>query len=73
MKTITIGETQYTINDDQETKDKVFEAIVDWMQHPKHWAAHSGEGIMQDDNCDIDAPVLIGDIVDDILKPVVNS
>lgn len=49
----------------QETKDEIFKKIIDWIRERDAW---SGEMICQDDNCQIDAPVLLADIVDDILQ-----
>lgn len=52
----------------EEKKIKVCEAIEAWMK--KHGSpAYSGEGIMQDDDCQIHAPELIADLVDDIIQP----
>lgn len=68
-KQITIGSNQYNINYDPKTAMEVLNKIVEWMEDEKHYAAHSGEGIMQDDNCQIDSPELISDIVDDFLQP----
>lgn len=68
-KEIKIGSCVYHIEYTQEVADAVLNKVIEWMQHPDHYAAHSGEGIMQSDNTVIDAPELISDIVDDILKP----
>jgi hypothetical protein len=68
-KEIKIGSCVYRIEYTQEVADAVLNKVIEWMQHPDHYAAHSGEGIMQSDNTVIDAPELISDIVDDILKP----
>src|SRR5687767_7399701 len=69
MRQIKIGERNYVVQDGAEVATQVLEKIFEWMQHKKHYAAHSGEGIMQDDNCTIDAPELISDIIDGILMP----
>ena len=69
MKEITIGGYTYQINYSQETADAVLDKIIEWMCKKSHSASTCGEGIMQDDNCQTDAPELISDIVDDILKP----
>lgn len=66
---IKIGDSKYSILADEQAKQDVFDKIIAWMQDKRHYAAHSGEGIMQDDNCTIDAPELISDIIDDILRP----
>lgn len=68
-KEIKIGSCVYRTEYTQEVADAVLNKVIEWMQHPDHYAAHSGEGIMQSDNTVIDAPELISDIVDDILKP----
>lgn len=68
-KTIKIGGNIYEINYTPETADAILNKIIEWMEHPEHYAAHSREGIMQSDNTIIDAPDLISDIVDDILQP----
>ena len=54
------------INWTQEKKDAVCEMLDKWLK--KH-RAHAGEMIMQDDDCQIYAPVLLSDLVDDIIKP----
>lgn len=69
MKEIEIGSNIYRINYSQDVAQKILDKIIEWMEHPDHYASHSGEGIMQSDNTVIDAPELISDIVDDILKP----
>lgn len=61
--------SQYEIADDDATKASIFDKIVAWMQDPEHYASSCGEGMAQDDNCQIDAINLIIDIVDDCLKP----
>ena len=68
-KQIKIGNNIYEINYSPETADAILNKIIEWMEHPNHYAAHSGEGIMQSDNTIIDAPDLISDIVDVILQP----
>lgn len=52
-------------NDDQATKDKVFEAVVEFFL--KH-EAFSGESVQQNDGPQIEAPELLADLVDDIIK-----
>ncbi len=66
---ITIGSNVYSIDVTPETATQVLEKIIQWMEMPDHYAANCGEGIMQNDNTIIDAPVLVSDIIDDILKP----
>lgn len=71
MKEILIGgRDRYEINYTQEVADDVLNAIIKWMEQKDHYAAHSGEGIYQDDCCQIDALELVANIVDDILQPV---
>ena len=69
MKKIKIGDSVYEINYTQESADAIINMIIKWMEHPNHYASSHGEGIMQDDNCIIDAPELIASIVDEILIP----
>ena len=52
-------------NNDQETKDMVFNRIIEWC---KHYDLYHSESIMQNDNGLIKAPVLLSDIVDDIIQ-----
>ena len=69
MKEIKIGSGMWRINYSQDVAQEVLDKIIEWTDHPDHYASHSGEGIMQSDNTIIDAPELISDIVDDILNP----
>lgn len=59
------GSTTVTYNDDQETRDKVFDKIIEWL---KKYNVSSGEGLCQSDDPQIEAPILMADIVDDILE-----
>ena len=68
-RNISIGGAPFSINYDNDVMQKVTEKIIEWLGDPNHYAAHSGEGIIQSDNTVIDAPYLIGDILDEILKP----
>jgi hypothetical protein len=52
----------------QEKKDKVAEKIEQWIRE-RGSAACFGEGIMQNDDCQIEAAPLIADLVDDIIEP----
>ena len=70
MKEITIGRFKYQINYSQEVADQVLNKVIEWMEHKNHYASYSGEALFQDDDCIIDAPELISDIVDGILKPI---
>lgn len=49
-----------------EKKEAVIQKIDEWI---KKYHAGAGEVIMQSDNCIIYAPVLMSDLVDDIIKP----
>ncbi len=69
MREIKIGSRVFWINYSSEVADEVLNKIIQWMEHPSHYSAHSGEGIMQNDNTLIDASELISDIIDEILQP----
>lgn len=47
-----------------ELKDAVFNKLINWFQKN---SAHSGEA-MQNDNFNIEAPEIMADILDDIIK-----
>jgi len=49
-----------------EKKEAVIQAIEEWINE---YRAFSGEHIMQDDDCQIYAPVLLSELVDDIIEP----
>jgi hypothetical protein len=68
-KEIIIGSNIYKIDVTTDNALNIMYKIIDWMEQPNHYAASSGEGIMQSDDTIIDAPELISDIVDNILKP----
>ena len=51
--------------DDDETKNKVFQKLLDWYFEME---AFSGESICQSDTPTIDAPSLLSDIADDIIQ-----
>ncbi len=51
--------------DDKETKEKVFNAVIEWC---KKYELFSGESIAQTDDGNIEAPILMCDIVDDIIQ-----
>jgi len=51
----------------QEKKDAVCIEIEKWLQKYGAWG---GEMIMQNDDCQTEAPVLIANLVDDIIEPV---
>lgn len=54
-----------TYEETEEIKQKVFDAV---MKYFKDHEAFCGEVIMQDDNCQINAPSVFADIADDIIK-----
>jgi len=58
-----------TINWTPEKKDAVCAEIEKWIIK---YGAYSGEKLMQDDDCQIEAPVLLADLVDDIIEPDYN-
>lgn len=68
-KTIKIGGEPYEVNYTSENAFKVLDLVLQWMQDDKHGASVTGEAIYQNDECQIDAPELIANIVDDVLKP----
>lgn len=51
--------------DDPATKEAVFNAVIQFF---KDHQMFSGESIMQSDNPQIEAPILMSNIADDILK-----
>lgn len=68
-KEIRIGDCLYSIQYTPESANEILDKVIEWMQHKNHYASAHGEGIMQSDDCLIDAPQLIANIVDKILKP----
>lgn len=54
-----------TYKDDPETRDMVFKHVVDW--YFKH-TCFSGECICQMDEPQIDAPIFLSDLAEDVLK-----
>ena len=69
MKQVKIGDSVYEINYTQESADAIINMVIKWMENPRHYASSCGEGIMQDDNCLIDAPELVSSIIDEVLIP----
>lgn len=67
-----ITEDTYTIKipESVQIREKVFEAILDWMVEN---GAYSGEIVMQCDECIISAPQLLSYIIDDIIKPEIKE
>lgn len=67
-----ITEDTYTVTIPESVKirEAVFEAIIDWMiEH----GAYIGEAIIQTDDCIMDAPELLANIVDNIIKPEIKE
>lgn len=57
-------DTKISYSSSEKTKQEVFDAIINWVRKHDAW---SGEILCQDDDCQIEAPQLLADIVDDIL------
>jgi len=54
-----------TYDDSQETRNAVFNRVIDWyFMH----GSFSGESIVQSDDPSIDAPNILAQIADDIIK-----
>ncbi len=54
----------------QEKKDEVCKRLEKWLvEH----GASAGEVIAQDDDCQIDAPNLIGELVDEVIHPITED
>lgn len=60
------SDTNIRIQWTTEKKEAVIQRLDKWL---KKYNAHSGEMIMQDDDCQVYAPDFLSDIVDDIIKP----
>ena len=69
QKEIQIGDCIWKVNYTPETAKKILDLVIEWMEQPDHYAAHSGESIHQSDNTVIDSLTLVSDIVDEALKP----
>ena len=65
MRTVETKNCIVTFPDDQATRDAVFELVVKFFLDHETF---SGESAMQCDAPQIDAPQLLCDLVDDILK-----
>jgi hypothetical protein len=57
---------EITIKYNDELKDKVFNAVVEYM---KEHQCISGEQLQQSDVCILSAPDVLSDIIDNIIKP----
>jgi hypothetical protein len=58
------GDTKVSYNITDEMKDKIIARLLKYYQ--EH--LHTGEGISQDDDSIIEAPSVMSDIADDIIK-----
>lgn len=65
MEITTKNGRKLSIDDSQESKDKVFQIIIDWI---KEYDAFSWEMMGQDDDCQIYALECLGPVVDRIVK-----
>lgn len=65
MKTERIKDYQITYNDSQEAREKLYAACLEWFKDQGHY---SGESIMQSDEPQIQAPVFLSDVADDIFQ-----
>ena len=65
MKIIKTDNFILTYSDNQEIKNKVFDAIIDWC---KKYVLFDSKSIMQADNAWIEAPILLSNIAENIIK-----
>jgi hypothetical protein len=65
MTTIETKNAKITYPNDPETKNKVYQKLIEW--YAKYELFH-GESIVQSDDGNINAPIIISEIVDDIIK-----
>ena len=70
MRTIKTKNCIVTFSEEPSVKDAVFEAVVKFFVDHESF---NGESIMQNDNPQMDSPVLLADIADDVLKFNVES
>jgi hypothetical protein len=66
-KMTTIDHPDFTVQFEEtpELKEKVYQAVLDYYK--KH-QSYAGEVIMQNDECQINAPSVLADIADEIFK-----
>ena len=64
MRTAETSDCVVTFPDDQATKDAVFERVVKFFLDHE---VFSGESVMQCDAPQVEAPVLLSEIADDVL------
>ena len=65
MKTVKTKNYTVKFSDNEGVKDKVFKRLIAFYLHHE---AFSGEQIQQSDEPVIDAPTLLSEIADDIIK-----
>lgn len=65
MKTLDLGTRLVEYQDDQATRDAVYEKVLDWFIQVETF---SGEGVMQNDTPLLEAPQLLVDLADDIFQ-----
>lgn len=61
-----IFDSYYFVDCSLEAKDAIFKRIIKYMEETH---CTSGECLQQSDKCIIEAPSVLSDIIDDILKP----
>ena len=66
MRTIELPDCTVTLNDDQATKDAVYEHVVKFMVKTQ---CFGGESMSQCDAPQIEAIPMLSDLIDDILQP----
>lgn len=59
------GDFTVEFDDSQETKNKVFDALINWYCKVQ---AFTGESIMQSDDPQIEAAPFLSDLADDVIK-----
>ena len=63
---ITIHGYKYSVNISEIEAEKIINSILKWMENHN---CSCGESLHQNDDCLIEAPSLVSDIIDNILKP----
>lgn len=64
-RTLKYYDTTVSFTETEELKQQIFEKVIKWIEEHK---AYHGESIHQNDDCLIDAPDLISDIVDNCFE-----
>jgi len=65
MKTIKMEDMQVSYSDDSKTKDAVFKHLIDFYKKHKTF---SGEELQQSDEPILEAPDVLSEIADNIIK-----